>query len=913
MEEWEQLHKPLRDLIEIIQFTENVSAKMQGILDEAQIYRTVREEFAKSKRYTASILLLTDDGSKLRIAKTSLSPKQLKAGEKASDLQLKGFKIDLNKSSTYSQVVREGKTLQSDVSDVIGELLPRPVASLISKIMGYEDKKSILTPLKRHGKIIGAFAMSSTDLAEHLIPSVRNLAHHISTALELADEHAVRKRANEELRKYREHLEELVEASSGELMKANEQLQREITERKGAEEALRRAEHEKAIILDNMLEHVEYYDTQMRVLWANRASCQSVGLAADQLVGRHCYEIWHQRSESCVGCPAVRACETGQLQEGEITTPDGTVWFIRGYPVLDANGDVIGMVSVSLDITERKRAEDEIKRRNERLAALNAIAATVSSSLDLQEILDRALDKVLEVAGVEVGSMYVLDEQAEELVLATYRGVAKEFADQVRNFKMGESLTGAAAQFGEPVVLDDLTGDPGVTTTLVSEEGIRSFASIPMKSREKVQGVMHIASHKYHPFSPAELQLYTAIANQIGVAIENARLWYETKRRLRESAIVLEVSQALASILELEELLQLIVDSAVKTIGAADGGMIYLLDDATGELLPRASSGKAAGVIGKARMQIGKGIAGLALEQGKVINVPEVDADPRFIAWEDTHGFKSLLVAPLLADGRRIGTISIQSRQAGAFSAADENLIMALGTHAAIAVKNAQLFARSEQLAITRERHRIASEIHDGLAQNLASLLMKVDFCLGLFDSDPQETKAILAKVKALLQEIIRGIRLSIFALRPLDLEKLGLLPALRKYAREFEEQNELPVHLSIAGEEAQSQVPPTHGYTLFGIIQEALNNVRKHAMASNVWMLLDLSTPDVVSLTIRDDGVGFDRKAVERMASLPYGGGYGLTSMKERAKRLGGELTVEAEPGLGTKITAILPLRKRG
>jgi diguanylate cyclase (GGDEF)-like protein len=194
------------------------------------------------------------------------------------------------------------------------------------------------------------------------------------------------------------------------------------------------------------------------------------------------------------------------------------------YPVPE------GILCISRDITERKRAEEEIKRRSEQLAALNAISATVSSSLNLQEILDRVLDKVLEVTGVEVGYMYLLEQRTEELVLATYRGVAEEFADQVRTFKMGESLSEQAVQSGEPIVVNDLIKDSRVMTTLMSGEGICSLAAVPMKSREKVQGVMYIASRKHHPFSSEEMQLYIAIANQIGMAIENARLYEQVQQ-----------------------------------------------------------------------------------------------------------------------------------------------------------------------------------------------------------------------------------------------------------------------------------------------------------------------------------------------------------------------------------------------
>lgn len=194
------MDKPLRAMIDIIQFTGKVAVKICFVPDEAEIWRLVKEEFAKSKRYTVSILLLTDDGSKLRIAETSLTPGELKAGEKVSGLQLKEHEIDLNKSSIYRQVVREGKTVQLNVSDMIGELFPRPLAYLISRVMGYDKMPGILTPLKRRQRITGALAVSSPDLAEHFIPSVRYLAEHISTALDLADECAERQTMEETLR-----------------------------------------------------------------------------------------------------------------------------------------------------------------------------------------------------------------------------------------------------------------------------------------------------------------------------------------------------------------------------------------------------------------------------------------------------------------------------------------------------------------------------------------------------------------------------------------------------------------------------------------------------------------------------------------------------------------------------------------
>lgn len=144
------------------------------------------------------------------------------------------------------------------------------------------------------------------------------------------------------------------------------ELEASEAERKWAEEALRKAEQEKTAILESMSELVTYQDTKMRVLWANRRAGQSVGLAPEQLVGRHCYEIWHQR-RPCVDCPVARALQTAEAQEGEMTTPDGRVWLIRGNPVRDANGCIVGAVELTQDITERKQTEQVLRESKELL------------------------------------------------------------------------------------------------------------------------------------------------------------------------------------------------------------------------------------------------------------------------------------------------------------------------------------------------------------------------------------------------------------------------------------------------------------------------------------------------------------------------------------------------------------------
>ena len=202
--------KSFSDLIEIINFTEGVSAKIHGVLDKREIFKIVKQEFVKSNRYTVAILRLNDEGSKLLLSEVSLSPKIIKTSEKITGLRLKDFKIDLEKSNIYCQVVREGKTLQVNVIDIVNELYPKVLATLVSEVIDFVKGQAILAPLRRNGKVIGVLLVSSTELAEHFIPSVNIFAQHISSSLAIAEEHAERKKAERELSKRTYDLEERV-------------------------------------------------------------------------------------------------------------------------------------------------------------------------------------------------------------------------------------------------------------------------------------------------------------------------------------------------------------------------------------------------------------------------------------------------------------------------------------------------------------------------------------------------------------------------------------------------------------------------------------------------------------------------------------------------------------------------------
>ena len=204
---------------------------------------------------------------------------------------------------------------------------------------------------------------------------------------------------------------------------------------------------------------------------------------------------------------------------------------------------------------------------------------------------------------------------------------------------------------------------------------------------------------------------------------------------------------------------------------------------------------------------------------------------------------------------------------------------------------------------LTDGHRRIAREIHDGLAQNLASIRLQARLWHNLIDDDPERMHAEVENMRVLLREQIRDVRRSIFALRPLALDELGFNRALEQFVQDCGEQNQLHIDLQIRG--AQEHLPSLLEPVLFRIVQEALNNVRKYADARSVWIELSLEEADSLTLVIQDDGKGFDLAVLNEATRF---GHLGLRQMRERVEELDGTLAIESRPGHGTRIRVQLP-----
>jgi len=242
-----------------------------------------------------------------------------------------------------------------------------------------------------------------------------------------------------------------------------------------------------------------------------------------------------------------------------------------------------------------------------------------------------------------------------------------------------------------------------------------------------------------------------------------------------------------------------------------------------------------------------------------------------------------------------IGSFYLTEKEgADIFSDEDQELIELLASHAAIAITNARLYERSRELSILEERNRLALELHDAVSQKLFSLVLTAESAETLLERDGEAARAQVERLKALSREALDELRSLIMELRPPDLDRDGLCGALRKHVEVVRELHGVEIELNVddavsAGDGRDQEV--------FRIAQEALQNALRHAHAQHVRLRLGRADGQL-TLEVRDDGVGFRPDDPELRSRR-----LGLTSMEERAGRIGGRLEIHSAPGQGTDI----------
>jgi signal transduction histidine kinase len=316
------------------------------------------------------------------------------------------------------------------------------------------------------------------------------------------------------------------------------------------------------------------------------------------------------------------------------------------------------------------------------------------------------------------------------------------------------------------------------------------------------------------------------------------------------------------------------------------------------------------------RISLDTGIAGWVATHRKPLIVDDVNTDERYyqsIAKSFNFEFTSLLCVPMISHNKLIGVLQVLHSTPGRyFGALEQQLLITFAHQAAIAIENARLYEslkeERDHLVVVEDeiRKRLARDLHDGPTQLLAAIIMSLGFTKELIKRAPELAMDEIEQNNEVAERALKQLRTLLFDLRPVILETQGLIPALEVYTERLQETDDLNIILTVEGE--LERLSRKAEVAIFAVIQETTNNAKKYAQASRIDLIIrpDLQN-DVLTVIIKDDGVGFDVQAV--MSKYDERGSLGMINIQERTEAINGTFKIQSEVGKGTTAVLTLPL----
>lgn len=578
----------------------------------------------------------------------------------------------------------------------------------------------------------------------------------------------------------------------------------------------------------------------------------------------------------------------------------------------------------------------ELSRHDRTIKALYEIDRVISKSLDLEEILESALTKVLEVTETDIGGVYLLEENGETLSLKVHRGISPELTAVFSTIKVGQGMSGMAVKSGKPVTLD-FTKYPGPEMlALLIKEGIVSGVSVPLIAKEKVSGVIALASKRYHSFSRDDLDLLASIGSQIGVAIENSRLFRELELHDKMLDTLYTIENVVSKSLNLEEIFNVAL-SKVLEVTDAQAGTLYSLD---GDILRlEAFKGLSPGFKEKAMIRkMGEGVPGIAAQSKKAIAM-DVSKFPSslLLPYVMEEGLVSFIGTPLMSKGKVVGALSLGTKKKRAFTQDDLDLLFSIGNVIGIAVENARLYKESvenlQKLQKAYDELQILNQMKDEFISNVSHELktplvsikgyaeLLHDEKIGsLLEIQKKSLEAVLRNADRLIQLIDSILFISKlqagkveFHFEPVDLDEI-----IRACVSDFKSMLDKK-HISF--EKAVPEISRVVGERdkYIEVINNLLDNAIKFTPNYGKIWIKAWDEGKNVHLIVADNGIGIPSELIPKLfmrfyqvdasASRKYGGaGLGLYIVKSVVDAFGGKIWIESEAGKGTTVHLLLP-----
>jgi len=353
----------------------------------------------------------------------------------------------------------------------------------------------------------------------------------------------------------------------------------------------------------------------------------------------------------------------------------------------------------------RKRIDHQVVRtreyqaREEYLSLLNKLAQSIITSENLESMMETVVLDLRTLLGADDCYITQWDEDLHKVIPLYTSAIGITLYEQT-NVPVGQiTMTESVLREGHPLVAEDTSHSPYISPEIASQFPSVSIMGLPLIHGDVKLGAILIAYNSPHHFGDEEINRAEQVANQLSIAIWNARQDLELQKRLKEADALNRIAQALSQgeRIGLSNLLGLIAASAKDLIPGAEQAVIHLLDKDGQYLSAEAVAGIKDTNESKYRMRLGEGVAGQVIASGATINILDVKTDKRFITTDAPPKFRSLMVAPIISGSQKLGTISVQSKAEQAFTDNEKDLLSTLGTQAAIAFENAHLLENTQQ------------------------------------------------------------------------------------------------------------------------------------------------------------------------------------------------------------------------
>jgi two-component system, NarL family, sensor histidine kinase DevS len=546
-----------------------------------------------------------------------------------------------------------------------------------------------------------------------------------------------------------------------------------------------------------------------------------------------------------------------------------------------------------------------------RLVALHRASLELVSDLSLELVLERIAHHAREQAGARYAALGVLNDQGE-LVKFIPVGMTADELRQMAHPPIGLGLIGAIAKERRTIRVPDISQDDRGMGFPPNHPRMTSFLGVPILSGTQLLGQIYLTDKEdYTEFTRDDERVIETLAAYAAVAIVNARMYENLverdealSQRNKDLGLLNDIGEMLASSNQMDEILEKILDHVMSYL-EVEAGEIFLTEEDGLSLRMAMHRGEAADVFWtKDQFRVGEGIVGLVAESAKPLVSNSLQQDIRFLRRQVIKaGFQSVACIPLTAQGSVVGVMGIATRHMQRLNQREIGLLTAIGTWAGTAIENVRLNQQGRRLAVLEERERIGMDLHDGIIQSIYAVGLALDYARMEVESNPHKALVKLEQAIESLNSTIRDIRTYIMDLRPRQFRGENLKESLQRLIDETRANTRLEIILT-GPEDGDLILPTVTATALFHICQEALANIAKHAQAHQA--TIDLrTTPGRVILKISDDGVGFDLPKM-RMAL-----GHGLANMITRARKVGGDIEINSEPGKGTSILAWAPLNQ--